>query len=88
LFVARGGNEVVFSRAASDTAELAYTVPSAPTRHVITDLTPGARYAVRAEPGAGQLQLRIAPAPGGTFVASAAGVLAFGTSANGVHSTR
>jgi hypothetical protein len=59
------------------TGELTYTVPKAPTLHVITDLKPSTSYAIGVSSSAGKTTVDVKPGSGPTT--SATGVLSFQT---------
>jgi hypothetical protein len=85
LLSSPAGNNVVISGTAPVGTDIAgafsYTVPAAATRHVITDLTPSAKYAVAVTVMAGNHLVTVMP--GGNTAASANGVLSFGVTAGG-----
>ncbi|HKA01760.1 MAG TPA: Ig-like domain-containing protein [Candidatus Solibacter sp.] len=82
---AAGNTATVFGTAPVGMAiggTLAYGVPAAQTRHVITDLTPSGSYAVSVTvSGANHV---VTVTPGGSLHASANGVLTFNVTAGGV----
>jgi hypothetical protein len=86
LLQSPGGNSAtVFGTAAAGTpvaGTIAYSVPAAQTRHIITDLTPRAGYTVSVNvTGANHI---VTVTPGGSLLASANGVLSFALTGAGV----
>jgi hypothetical protein len=79
-----GNSATVFGTAPVGTpiaGSLSYVVPSAQTRHVVTDLTPSAGYTISVAVGGGNHTVTITP--GGSSTATANGVLTFAVAPGG-----
>ena len=82
---AAGNSAAVFGTGAAGTpvsGTIAYAVPAAQTRHVVTDLTPQAAYTVSVSVTGGTHTVTVTP--GGNLHASAGGVLTFALTPAGV----